>query len=152
MLSESSITLAGGTIDLVATQGEQDVAITMADRSFDSAALGAITITNAEFVAGKVDLDVSGDAAGQLSLAGSNVTLERAFVFSDTEGTGTGGAINVLATEALTLTEGARITTDTTGGGAGGDLVIHGWRCVAIGHQYSTCRKYDFGWGHCRQY
>ena len=52
------------------------------------------------------------------------MTLERAFVFSDTEGTGTGGAINVLATEALTLTEGARITTDTTGGGAGGDLVI----------------------------
>ena len=123
-LSESSITFAGGTIDLIATQGEQDVAITMADRSFDNTALGAITITNAEFVAGKVDLDVSGDAAGQLSLAGANVTLERAFVFSDTEGTGTGGAINVLATDALTLTEGARITTDTTGGGAGGDLVI----------------------------
>ena len=57
-------------------------------------------------------------------MSAAEIGLTRAFVFSDTEGNGTGGAIDVWATDALVLSEGARITTDATGGGAGGDLMI----------------------------
>ena len=124
-LSESSITLAGGAIDLLATRGAMDVSVSAAGRDYAGLSLGDVLITNAEFVAGKRDLDTSGDAAGALSIAADTVKLERAFVFSDTEGGGSGGAIDVYASTQLELTAGARITTDATGAGSGGDLRVN---------------------------
>jgi len=123
-VSESSITLAGGDFDLLATAGAQDVAIAAAGRDLSSAVLGSISISNETFTEGKVDLDSSGEAAGRLSLAAADISVARGFIFSDTQGQGAGGAIDVLATDSLTLTDGARITTDATGGGAGGDVTI----------------------------
>ena len=123
-LSESSITVAGGDIDVFANGGGQDVALAAGDRDLAIAELGVITISNEVFTPGKIDLNTSGEAAGRLSLSAAEIGLTRAFVFSDTEGNGTGGAIDVWATDALVLSEGARITTDATGGGAGGDLSI----------------------------
>ena len=123
-LTESSITVAGGDIDVFANGGAQDVALAAGDRDLAIAELGVITISNEVFTPGKIDLNTSGEAAGRLSLSAAEIGLTRAFVFSDTEGNGTGGAIDVWATDALVLSEGARITTDATGGGAGGDLSI----------------------------
>jgi filamentous hemagglutinin family protein len=123
-LSESSITVAGGDIDVFANGGAQDIALAAGDRDLAIAELGVITISNEVFTPGKIDLNTSGEAAGRLSLSAAEIGLTRAFVFSDTEGNGTGGAIDVWATDALVLSEGARITTDATGGGAGGDLSI----------------------------
>jgi len=123
-LSESSITVAGGDIDVFANGGAQDIALAAGDRDLAIAELGVITISNEVFTPGKIDLNTSGEAAGRLSLSAAEIGLTRAFVFSDTEGNGTGGAIDVWATDALVLSEGARITTDATGGGAGGDLMI----------------------------
>ena len=124
-LMDSSITIAGGNIDLLATGGETAVLLDPALRDHGSISLGDISISNSAFVPGKTDLDTSGEAAGRIDLAGNNVTLTTSAVFSDTQGAGTGGQLNVTAAGALTLSAGSRITTDATGPGTGGDLIIN---------------------------
>lgn len=132
-LSESAITVAGGAIDLLATRGTMDVSVDTVGRDYAALNLGDVLITNDEFIAGKRDLDTSGDAAGALSIAGDTVTLERAFVFADTEGAGSGGAIDIYAAAQLELTAGARITTDATGEGSGGNLLVNAGAVILSG-------------------
>ena len=89
-LTESSIGLGGGDIELVATTGETSVAIDSAARDYSSISLGNISISNEAADSNKIDLNASGESAGALHLAGDQISLDAAFVFSDTEGAGTG--------------------------------------------------------------
>ena len=123
-LTESSISLGGGDIELVATEGETAVAIDSAARDYSSISLGNISISNEAADPNKIDLNASGESAGALHLAGDQISLDAAFVFSDTEGAGTGSTVSVIAQTELAMSNGARITTDTTDGGIGGDIDI----------------------------
>jgi filamentous hemagglutinin family protein len=124
-LTESSISLSGGDIEVVATMGETMVALDQAARDYSMISLGDITVSNEAADANKIDLDASGESAGAIHLAGDTVTLDAAFVFSDTQGVGTGGMLEVMAATELAMSNGARITTDTTDGGIGGDVNIY---------------------------
>ena len=123
-ITESSIAMNGGDLDLVATGSASSLAIDIASRDYSGLSMGNLVVSNEVFEAGKVDLNVSGESAGSLHLAGGIVHLDTAFVFSDTEGVGTGGTLQVFAADTLMMENGARITTDTTGGGVGGDLSV----------------------------
>ena len=122
-LTESSISLGGGDIELVATTGETSVAIDSAARDYASISLGNISISNEAADPNKIDLNASGESAGALHLAGDQISLDAAFVFSDTEGAGTSSTVSVIAATELAMSNG-RITTDTTDGGIGGDIDI----------------------------
>ena len=124
-LTDSSISLSGGDIEVVATSGETSVSLDQTSRDYSMISLGNITISSEAVDENKIDLDASGESAGSVLIAGDLVTLDTAFVFSDTQGVGTGGTLEVHAMTELAMTNGARITTDTSGGGIGGDVVIH---------------------------
>ena len=136
-LSESSIQIESGSIELVAMQGAGEVAIDSSLRNYGSLELGSISISNAEYLAGKRDLDTSGESAGQIHIAGGTVDIDTALVFADTSGSGDGGAIEVVASEGLHLSGGARITSDTTGPGDGGNIIIQSPEVLLEGTQTS---------------
>ena len=132
-LTESSISLSGGDIEIVATMGETMVSLEQAARDYSMISLGDITVSNEAADGNKIDLDASGESAGAIHLAGDTVTLDAAFVFSDTQGVGTGGMLEVVAETELVMSNGARITTDTTDGGIGGDVNINAGLVSMIG-------------------
>lgn len=137
-LRNSSIYIPDGSIDIVSLQDAGEISVLPADRSnADLGELGRIQVQNeASLESAKLsemilrygkrvaDLDVSGLQGGRIDLLADTLNVTRGFIFADTEEEGQGRGIAIHTRSLLALSEASRITTDSLGDGAAGDIEL----------------------------
>lgn len=102
--------------------------------TFGSGEAGTITITATDHatvsgllttVSSISDFGATGNA-GQISVSAPTVMLENGgSIFTNTTGEGTGGGINILASQSVTMTNGSSISASSTGPGNAGNILIN---------------------------
>jgi filamentous hemagglutinin family protein len=138
-LTNSSIYIPDGGIDMVSLQGTGEISLSPEDRTTTSSGgLGNIQILNEgigelqkistmiqRYGKRVADLDVSGANGGRVNLMSGDLDITRGFVFADTRDAGHGLGISVQADSHVSLSAGSRITTDSLGDGDAGDIEIN---------------------------
>ena len=79
---------------------------------------GSIELRNSAAV------DVSGEGGGQIVIRGGSLVVENSSVKADTHGAEDGRGIDIGLTETLEVLGNGKITTDASGSGRGGDILI----------------------------
>ncbi|NWF73637.1 MAG: hypothetical protein HXY51_11435 [Nitrospirae bacterium] len=76
-------------------------------------------------VSSSSDFGATGNA-GQITVSAPTVLIENGgHISTNTTGEGTGGSINILASQSVTLTNGSRVSASSTGPGNAGNILIN---------------------------
>gem|GEM_PF-859442 len=100
--------------------------------TFGSGAAGTLTVTATDSaivsrstVSSSSDFGATG-RAGQISVSAPTVMIENGgHIFTNTTGEGTGGSINILASQSVTLTNASRVSASSSGPGDAGNILIN---------------------------
>lgn len=113
----------GGRIYLASMASAGEVTFSLTEPRLEVpplAALGRIELTQGAFV------DASGNGGGTVVIRSGQLRVEQSNIFADTTGArdGAATALDILATERVTITQDSFVTADVLGRGQGGDITI----------------------------
>jgi len=138
-INDATLYASEGRINLasVASAGEVRPGATGLDTS-DFAELGNIKVTHSTDVFDRpsdgifflANIDTSGEGGGAIYIRGGRFVSDNGAVFSDTQGSGNAGRIDISLEDELRLSNEGRITADTVFGGSGGDIDIEAKKVV----------------------
>jgi filamentous hemagglutinin family protein len=133
LLDDTNINLRNTDFDVVSLGGIGNVPLSTPRALADGQVLGSITIMG-NSQGGSVALNSSGERAGNISILADSLKLaDNAVIFSDSQGQEKGRGIDVVLSGLLDMSSGARITTDASSVGAGGDLNINAANIIMNG-------------------
>ena len=125
---------SAGDITINAAQFTLTDHATLNADTFGSGEAGTITITATDhatvsglstMVSSSSDFGATGNA-GQISVSAPTVMIENGgSISTNTTGEGTGGNINILASQSVTMTNGSSISASSTGPGNAGNILIN---------------------------
>ena len=115
---------AGSTVTLVPPSGSPGSTWGFTYEEVDQQDLRDIQLSDRAFI--EVTSDFDDNPSGRIQVRGGRISIDDSLVFAFNFGASKGGTLSVLASEQLTLSNGARIDTSTIfGNGAAGDLTIN---------------------------
>jgi filamentous hemagglutinin family protein len=126
ILSGGNLTAAGGQIELGSVSKEGEVSL---EKQGETWRFGYDRVDNFGDIRlqdGAI-VDATGESGGKIQIHASRLEMtQRAFIFSDTQGTGEGEEIFVRTSDAIALSKESRITADVldTATGNGGDITL----------------------------
>jgi large exoprotein involved in heme utilization and adhesion len=120
----SQLTAPGGRVQLVSVSSAGEVTLpgfnVVGVPGVPVPTQGSITVTGAF-------IDVSGDAAGTVSIRGGNLVIDSSTILASTGGAdGTPVAVDLAATGALTVTNGSTLLSSAGSTGRSGDINLSG--------------------------
>jgi filamentous hemagglutinin family protein len=131
-IDHGTITGEGSRVNLLSVKsaGEAQLDATNIDGTIDVTqftAFGDINLTNA------AQIDTSGLAGGPVIVRGGSLNLDDSFVTSETSGAFSGGTIDIVVKEGLTIGNGSYISTNTIGTGNSGNVFVNARTIVIDG-------------------
>lgn len=125
-IDDVTIQIRDGAFDLAAVESEGEVSIYDTGIALKNVEeQGDVILTSAlAFAPFIANLDVSGQSGGAVNIIADTILLDRAFIYADTNGAGTGAGVSLRANN-VQLVNGSRITTDNFGTGDAGNILVN---------------------------